>query len=89
MHGKDGLSVLAVNVWDEPEDEVASFVKSEKLKQRFLLDGSEVAEQYGSGSNVPVVLWIDANGVVVDTLWGYEGAGALEAKTKKLLAGDR
>jgi len=65
---------------------LALFAKSEKLKQRILLEGGEVTEKYGSGSNVPVVLWIDRNGVVVDTQWGYEGGESLEAKTRKLLA---
>ena len=59
----------------------------EKLKHRILLDGSETAERYGQGSNVPVVLWIDRAGVVVDTEWGFGGAATLERKTKKLLAG--
>lgn len=85
-YGKNGLSVLAVDAWDEDQDEIASFVKSEKLIHRILLEGSEVAEQYGSGSNVPVVLWIDRNGVVVDTEWGFAGAASLEAKTQKLLS---
>jgi hypothetical protein len=83
---KDGLIVLAVDAWDEGEEGLASYVKSEKLTHRILLEGSEVTEAYGSGSNVPVVLWIDRKGVVVDTEWGYDGAGSLEAKTRKLLA---
>ncbi len=83
---KDGLSVLAVEAWDVEEDELASFVKGEKLTHHFLLEGSEVTAQYGSGSNVPVVLWIDGNGVVVDTEWGFEGTASLESKTEALLA---
>jgi len=85
-HTKDGLSVLAINAWDEDEDQLASFVKENKLKQRVLLEGSETAERYGSGSNVPALLWIDRNGVVVATEWGFGGPDSLHSKTQALLA---
>lgn len=78
--------MLAINSWDEDRETLIQFATKEKLKHRILLDGSETAEKYGLGRNIPVVLWIDRAGIVVDTEWGFGGAATLERKTKKLLA---
>lgn len=83
-HAKDGLVVLAVNAWDEPKDVLKRYAEKERLAQRILLDGGSVADSYGI-SSVPVTLWINRAGVVVDAELGFGGADAVREKTKKLL----
>ncbi len=81
----DGLIVLAVNAWDEPKEVIKRFVKQQNLRHRILLDGAGVAENYGLYS-VPVVLWIDRKGNVVDAEADFHGPKSLEKKTKRLLS---
>lgn len=79
--------VLAINAWDEPESRITRYARKEKLKQRFLLDGSEVWKtQYDA--LLPQTVWIDRDGVILDRTSGYDpktGPGDLEARTKRLV----
>ncbi len=84
-HQESGLAVLAVNAWDEPRDKVAGFVKEHQLKQRILMDGNQVASRYGL-KGVPILYWIDRQGIVVDVELGFHGPDSLEKKTNRLLA---
>lgn len=79
--------MLAVNAWDEPKSVLSRFVRKQKLNQTVLLNGSEVAKRYHTKGSVPVVLWIDRDGVVVGTEFGYEGPESLQRETDRLLAG--
>jgi hypothetical protein len=83
-HAADGLVVLGVNAWDEPEDMVKRFVREKNLKHRILLDGSEVAERYGI-VGLPVILWIDGDGVIVDGALGLTRGKRISDKTTALL----
>ena len=85
-YGKDGLVVLAVNAWDEEEELLRKFVGENKLNQRVLLEGGETADRYLLGGSVPALLWINREGIVVDTEWGFDSPGSLEAKTRGLLS---
>ena len=87
LYAKDGLGVLAVNVWDEPPREVARFVEEQKLKQRVLLYGQEVEARYAAPA-VPTLFWIDRTGVIMDVEVGYGGVKELVRKTKHLVIGD-
>ncbi len=84
-HARDGLVVLAVNAWDEPKEQLKRYAEKEKLAHRILLQGGSVAEAYGV-SAVPVTLWINGNGTVVDSKSGFDGAEEVRQKTRKLLA---
>ena len=83
-HAKEGLGVLAVNAWNDDPAIVKRFVKRGKLKQRVLLEGEAVAQAYGALS-VPMTLWIDRSGVVVDAESGFDAA-SLAAKTERLVS---
>ena len=76
--------MLAVNAWDEDADTLRGFVRSKNLKHRILLDGSDVFARYRA-PGLPIVLWIDRDGVVQDLKLGLGSAAALEAKTRRLL----
>ncbi len=82
-----GLVVLGINVWDEPKAVIARYAKVEKLRQRILLGGSEVADQYHVIS-IPTTLWINRQGVVVATELDSNGPSSLERKCKRLLSVD-
>ena len=87
-HGGDGLVVLAINAWDEPKDTLADFAKHEKLMYRILLDGGDVASEYGVTS-MPTNIFVDKNGVMIDAALGFDGPKHIEAKTRKLLESSR
>jgi len=76
--------VLAVNFWDEPTSLLKRYVKKEKLKQRVLTKGSNVAEAYRV-TMAPTGFWIDAKGVIVDTEVGWGGPASLNERTKILV----
>lgn len=80
--------VLGVNIWDEPKAVIARYAKVEKLRQRMLLGGSEVADQYHVTS-IPTTLWINSQGVVVATELDFNGPSSLERKCQRLLSVDK
>lgn len=82
----DGLVVLAVNAWDEEEEEIRRFVQENKLKHRILLNGRDVAYGLYHVPGIPTALWINRHGVVVDTEVGFDGPELLEEKIKRLLS---
>ena len=83
---KDGLVILAVNAWDEDKAILQKFAKDNQLRQRILLNGNGVAKEWGITS-VPVVVWIDRDGVIRDVEAGGGGPEGLEKRTKALIAG--
>jgi len=80
--------VLAVNAWDEPKDEVESFVKEHKLQQRILLNGRNVKEVVYGMKGIPMLFWINRAGVIVNTQLDYDEANAtmLDEYTRKLVS---
>lgn len=83
-YSSDGLTVLGVNAWDEPPARVAQFATDAKLKHTLLVNGSGVAEKYQVQA-VPVVFWIDGEGMIVDVEEGAAGLTTLDRKTRRLL----
>ena len=76
--------MFAVNAWDEERRDLKRFSRQMNLKQYILLNGSSVFEQYGL-KMVPTVLFINENGIVVDSEVGFHGPEPLRAKAKALL----
>jgi len=87
QYGSRGLTVLAVNAWDESKEMVSRFATDNKLKQRILLNGSEVSRRYRVEA-VPTVLWIDPAGMITGTLVG-DDSKALKDSTERLMAGGK
>ena len=83
---EQGLIVLAPNAWDEDKATVRDFVRKQKLKQRVLMNGSDVAEAYGI-VGVPTTIWIDRNGVMINAEVGFDSAASLRRHTESLLKG--
>ncbi len=80
--------MLSVNMWDENHADIRRFANERKLKHRFLLDGSAIKSEYG-GLGIPAALWINREGIVVETEIGFHGPQSLEQKTRKLVATSR
>ena len=80
-----GLVVLAVNAWNEPQAVLKRFVKENKLKHHILLNGDVVAtEAYGLRS-VPHTFWIDREGKVFHVECGFDSPRKMEERTERLL----
>ncbi len=79
------MTVLAINAWDEDESVVRQFASEGKLKHRILLDGGSVARDLYGIEGLPITLWIDRNGVVVEAERDVKGFGSLDRKTRQLL----
>jgi len=86
QYKNSGLVVLGINAWDEPSEQLRNFAKQNSLKQKILLNGSEVKERYGVES-VPMVFWIDENGIITDLELGFDSAEELRKRTERLLKG--
>ena len=87
QYKKDGLVVLAVNAWDEDKEILRQYIEQNKFQQRVLLNGGEVSDRYGNPEkNVPTLVWIDRQGVVLDADLGSGNIKNLEKTTAKLVA---
>lgn len=75
---------MAVNAWDEPKETLTALTSKEKLKQRVLLEGSAVAEEYRC-DGVPTTFWIAPDGTIIEMESGFVGPASLERHTKHLL----
>lgn len=84
---EDGLVVLAINHWNESKDLIARYVKKEKLKHRLLMDGAVVGRRLYQVRTIPVYIWIDEEGYIVDSQRGSQSTKALEEKTERLMTG--
>jgi thiol-disulfide isomerase/thioredoxin len=71
-HKREGLVVLTVNPWDEPEDLVRKYVRTENLKHAFLLNGSTVAREKYHLRRWPTSCWVNHKGVIVSVKFGFE-----------------
>lgn len=80
--------VLAVNAWDEPQDEIAKHVNEHKLQQRILLNGRDVKENVYGMKGIPMLFWINRAGIVVNAQLDYDEAHAksLDDFTQKLVS---
>ena len=78
-YGPKGLTILAVNAWNEPKVDLARFATDNKLSHRILLEGKDVGrEKYGI-RGVPANFWINREGKIVRQLEGFE-----EGEVKKM-----
>ena len=84
-----GFVVLAVNGWNEPKSVIQKYVQEEKLRQKVVLMGGDVAREKYVVRSYPTTFLIDRTGKIVDRRVGF-GTGLAdseEQKIKDLLAG--
>lgn len=63
---------------------MAEFVKKKKLTHTILLDGKSAAEKY-LFDGVPIVFFIDREGIVRDVEDGFGGEASLHRKIQALM----
>jgi len=84
-----GLTVIAVNAYDESKPEVDRFARAKHLTHPIALAGSKVAQQYTVAS-YPVTWFVDHNGTIAECHVGFDaGDEQLLAKSVTRLLGDR
>lgn len=81
-----GLVVLAINHWNESKAMIERFAKQEKLTHRLLMNGAVVGRRHYKISYIPVYIWIDEEGYIVEQS-GSTTTEKLQEKTAKLMAG--
>ncbi len=83
-HQNKGLAVLAVNLAGDSPETIRRFARKKKLSHTLLMDGRDVAKKYQI-PGAPTTLWIDREGIVVDTEIGFHSGKSLDEKTQKLI----
>lgn len=83
--GRDKLSIVAVNCYNDDKADVQKYVDAENLTHPIVLQGESIARNDYHVTAHPTTFWIDSNGVVVDYEVGFESAKRLESKIQKLL----
>jgi len=66
-----GLSVIAVNAFNDDRAAVADYVQKEQLRHSIALKGQRVARDYAIGA-FPTSFWVDHRGRVVDYVVGFD-----------------
>jgi thiol-disulfide isomerase/thioredoxin len=89
QYGPDGLQIVGVSMDDEGPQEVAKFAKTMGVDYPILV-GKEsqtdaVASLYGGVQFLPVSIYIDREGKIVDKIFGLKGRSEIEDAIKKAL----
>jgi peroxiredoxin len=81
-----GFSVVAVNTWDEDERTLTRFKRRHSIPYPILVEGSEVAADWGV-SSIPTGFFIDEEGKVVKVIDGFSQGDEqhLEDTIKRML----
>jgi peroxiredoxin len=85
-YGARGLSVLAVNYWNEPAATVREWAMEKEINYTVLLNGGKTGRDYGV-KGIPSSFFIDPNGLITHVEVGYSpGSEAqLEERVKAIL----
>ncbi len=86
QYGPDGLQILGINAdEDTTADELGKFAKSMNVNYPVLLGKEEVEQAYGGIQFLPVTVYIDRDGKVVDKVFGLKGRSEIEQDIKVAL----
>ncbi len=83
-YGPKGFTVLAVNVYNEPNMTVQAFVKEKGINYPVLLSGRSVGLKYGI-PGTPSSFYLDPEGRVASSKFGREEESEMEAAVKAIL----
>jgi len=87
QYGPDGLQILGINAdEDASPDELGKFAKGMGVNYPVLLGKEEVEQAYGGISFLPVTVYVDRDGNVVDKVFGLKGRAEIEDDIKLALA---
>ena len=86
QYGPDGLQILGINAdEDTSADELGKFAKGMGVNYPVLLGKEEVEQSYGGISFLPVTIYVDRDGNIVDKVFGLKGRGEIEDDIKLAL----
>ena len=85
-YGPEGLQIVGISVDDDssPED-VGKFANDPNVNYPILMGQDAVENAYGGIQFLPVTVYIDRQGKIVDKVFGLVGRGEIEGKIKKAL----
>jgi peroxiredoxin len=87
QYGPEGLQILGISAdEDTSNDELGKFTKEMGINYPVLLGKEEVEQAYGGVQFLPVTIYVDRDGKIVDKVFGLKGRGEIEANIKKSLA---
>jgi peroxiredoxin len=85
-YGSQGLQVLGVAFDDDAStDELAKFSKDLGVNYPVLIGQEAVENAYGGVPVLPITLYIDRDGKIIDKVFGLKGKGEIEENIKKAL----
>src|SRR5882757_5805895 len=86
QYGPEGLQILGISAdEDTSADELGKFAKGMGVNYPVLLGKEEVEQAYGGISFLPVTVYVDRDGKVVDKVFGLKGRAEIEDDIKKAL----
>ena len=86
QYGPDGLQILGISAdEDTSTDELGKFAKGMGVNYPILLGKEKVEEEYGGIQFLPVTVYVDRDGNVVDKVFGLKGRGEIEDNIKAAL----
>jgi peroxiredoxin len=86
-YGPEGLQILGISEDEDAKpDEIGKFAKDLGVNYPVLLGKDSVAEDYGGIPFLPVTVFVDRNGKIVDKVFGLKGRSEIEDTIKKALA---
>jgi peroxiredoxin len=89
QYGQDGLQIVGVSMDDDSPQDVAKFAKTMGVDYPILVgkesETDAVANLYGGVQFLPVSIYIDRQGKIVDKIFGLKGRGEIEDTIKKAL----
>ena len=86
QYGPEGLQILGISADEDiSADEVGKFTKEMGINYPVLLGKENVAQAYGGIQFLPVTVYVDRDGKIVDKVFGLKGRGEIEADIKAAL----
>lgn len=92
QYGPQGLEIVGISMGDDTRDEVAKFATTMGVDYPILIgkesERDSVADLYGGVQFLPVSVYIDRNGHIVNKIFGLKSRSEIEDSIKKALAGE-
>jgi len=86
QYGPDGLQILGINAdEDANKEELEKFARGMGVNYPVLLGSEQVEQAYGGIQFLPITVYVDRDGNVVDKVFGLKGRGEIEDDIKLAL----
>ena len=86
QYGPQGLQILGISSdEDASNDDLSKFAKDMGVNYPILVGEDKVEQAFGGVQFLPVTIYIDRDGKIVDKIFGLKGRGEIEDNIKKSL----